>query len=174
MDAAPVIGGILGGPAGGAAGGLISLIGNALGLKPSETTPEKINAVISQDPSAMLKLKELESTHQLEIERIALQADQMYLADRQDARNRQVESERATGKRDYNLYILAWTVVVGFFILTGMLMFVSVTENQASLMLFGTLATGFGMVLQYFFGSSKGSADKTGLLAALPKISKND
>ena len=43
---------------------------------------------------------------------------------------------------------------------------VEVKENQAIMMLFGTLATGFGMVLQYFFGSSAGSAAKTQLMAS--------
>jgi len=37
-------------------------------------------------------------------------------------------------------------------------------SNQVVFLLFGALATGFGQVLQYFFGSSKSSAEKTQLL----------
>jgi len=50
-----------------------------------------------------------------------------------------------------------------FFILVGLLMFVVLPEANVGPVnqLFGAMATGFGMVLQYFFGSSKGSADKT-------------
>jgi len=168
MDSAPIIGGILGGPIGGAAGGLISIIGNAFGLKPSETTPEKINSIIQQDPQALLKFKELEMNHKVEIEKIALQSDQMYLADRQSARNRQIESEKATGKRDYNLYILAWVTVTGFYALIAFLIYkplVEATTSPAVFMLFGALSAGFGAVMQYFFGSSKGSAEKTVLMA---------
>jgi len=69
----------------------------------------------------------------------------------------------AAGKRDINLYVLAWMVVGLFFALVGMLMFVVLPEANVGPVnqLFGAMATGFGMVLQYFFGSSKGSADKT-------------
>ena len=34
-------------------------------------------------------------------------------------------------------------------------------SNDVVFMLFGALASGFGVVLQYFFGSSKSSSDKT-------------
>ena len=36
--------------------------------------------------------------------------------------------------------------------------------------LFGPIATGLGMVLQYFFGSSKGSADKTAAIMELKEF----
>ena len=38
-------------------------------------------------------------------------------------------------------------------------------SSDVVFMLFGALVTGFGTVLQYFFGSSKSSTDKTSLLA---------
>jgi uncharacterized membrane-anchored protein YitT (DUF2179 family) len=74
---------------------------------------------------------------------------------------------KATGKRDYNLYILAWTVVVGFFGLCAALLFKAIPDGQNDIVyvLFGGLVTGFSTVLAYFFGSSKGSADKTKFLA---------
>jgi hypothetical protein len=172
MDTAPIIGSLLGGPIGGAAGGLISMIGSAFGLKPSETTPEKINAIIQQDPQALLKFKELEMNNQLELQKLALQSDQIYLLDRQNARQRQVESEKATGRRDYNLYILAWVTVIGFYGLISLLIWKPMTEaatSPAVYMLFGALSAGFGSVMQYFFGSSKGSADKTQLMASAGK-----
>jgi len=54
-------------------------------------------------------------------------------------------------------------MVVGlFFTLVGMLMWVTLPEANIGPVnqLFGAMGTGFGMVLQYFFGSSKGSSDK--------------
>lgn len=51
----PILGGALGGPAGALAG---SLIASVFG---SETTPEAVEKVISSDPNALIKLKELES-----------------------------------------------------------------------------------------------------------------
>jgi hypothetical protein len=41
--------------------------------------------------------------------------------------------------------------------------------SPAVYMLFGALSAGFGSVMQYFFGSSKGSADKTQLMASAGK-----
>ena len=57
--------------------------------------------------------------------------------------------------------------------IVGLLMQYKLSEgsNEVVFMLFGALATGFGTVLQYFFGSSKSSSDKTQLMA-LGKITK--
>ena len=72
-----------------------------------------------------------------------------------------------TGAKEWNLYILAWIVVAGFFALCGILMKYKLPEgsNDVVFMLFGALSTGFGTVLTYFFGSSKSSGDKTKLMA---------
>jgi membrane protein DedA with SNARE-associated domain len=62
--------------------------------------------------------------------------------------------------------ILAATVTLGFF---GLIIFmmgvgVSATIMQPLMMLLGTLSAAFGAVIQYFFGSSSGSARKDELL----------
>ena len=95
--------------------------------------------------------------------------------DGQSAKQQETETTKATGKKDYNLYVTAWCVLAGFFILTGVLMFYPLPEgsSQAVYMLFGALAGGFGTVLQYFFGSSKGSSDKTQMLAELEQAKPN-
>ena len=78
-----------------------------------------------------------------------------------------MELARATGSRDINLYVLAWTVVVGFFGLVALLMFVALPSGAAGYInqLFGAMAAGFGMVLSYFFGTNKSSSEKTRMLA---------
>jgi dolichol kinase len=69
-----------------------------------------------------------------------------------------------------NLYILAWVVVGGFFLLTGLMMLIPELDGRSNNamvnIMFGGLVSGFATVLGYFFGSSKGSTDKTQLLAA--------
>jgi hypothetical protein len=167
VDFAPLLGTLLGGPIGTAAGGLVKLLANELGLKSEEATPDAFMKIIEADPNAVLKFKEFEMAHKIEIQKLVIEEDRIFLQDRQDARHRQVESEKATGKRDYNLYVLAWMVVGLFFTLVGMLMFIILPEANVGPVnqLFGAMATGFGMVLSYFFGSSKGSAQKTELLA---------
>jgi hypothetical protein len=164
--AAPILGTLLGGPVGGVVGAVIPLIANALGLTTDETTPERVNRLLLTDPTAAIKLAELEMTHKIELEKLVLQRAAMDFADTASARQRQVDSEKATGKRDYNLYMLAWFVVLGFFGLCFALMQMALPpgQNEVIFMLFGAISSGFGQVLGFFFGSSKSSADKTQLL----------
>jgi len=171
--AAPILGTVIGGPVGtgvGAiAGGAVSLIASAFGVEGEDAKdPEKIYAALQADPDAILKLKEIELTNKVELSKLALQSDQAYLADTQDARSAQVQREQATGKKDVNLYILAWTIVVGFFSMTGVLTFVTLPTDSTGVvfLLFGALVAGFAQVINYFFGSSKSSSDKTKMLNA--------
>ena len=167
---APLLGSVLGGPAGGAIGSLVS---SAFG---SDDDPGKLLPILESDPEALSKLKDLEFKHyerleelSIEAARVQLEESKAYLADTQSARQREAIVVQATGKKDVNLYVLAWVVVGGFFILTGMLMLIPEldgrTNNAMVNILFGGLVSGFATVLGYFFGSSKGSTDKTSLLS---------
>lgn len=167
---APILGTALGGPAGGAVGGLIA---NLLGV---DNEPNAIAGAIKADPNIAVKLKELELKAQelhydaINKERQAeLDELKAYIGDIQSARSRQVEHEKAVGGSDINFYVLAWVIVLGFFGLMATLMFVEIPIKQTEVMfmLFGTLSAGFGAVIQYFFGSSKGSADKAEHIARL-------
>jgi len=162
-NVAPILGTILGGPLGGAAGGLIKLLAGELGLNPETTTPDDVMNVIKADPQALLKFKEFELNNRVELQKLVLEHDRVYLVDRADARAREKAIVQATGKKDINQYVLAWLVVGLFFLLVGILMFIDLpTSNIGPInQLFGAMATGFGMVLSYYFGSSKGSSDKT-------------
>ena len=160
-SAAPIVGGLIGGPAGAGIGTAISQI---LGVA---NTPDAVVNALKTDPDALVKLKQYEIDHKYDLQKLQLEAVKADLADVQDARNRQNQHEIATGKSDVNLYVLAWTIVAGFFGLIAIMMYVAIPaeSNNIIYMLFGTLAAGFGSVMQYFFGSSKGSKDKTRLLA---------
>ena len=162
---APTLGTLVAGPAGGAAGGAVALLLGALGLE-GDATPDAAMAAIQADPAMALKLRELEMKHQETLTGLVLQAEQAHLADRQSARDREIEITKATGKRDLNLYILAWVVVGGFFILTGLMMILTIPEPNVgpANILFGALVAGFTGVLAYFFGSSQSSDMKTKML----------
>lgn len=69
-------------------------------------------------------------------------------------------------KKDIAIYILAGLIVIGFFALLTLLLFRTLPEDSSGVifMLFGALSAAFGAVVQYFFGSSQSSADKTALL----------
>ena len=68
---------------------------------------------------------------------------------------------------DWAGYVLAALIISGFFTLTAILMWKPLPQGttEAVFILFGALAGGFGLVCNYFFGSSKSSADKNKLLA---------
>jgi hypothetical protein len=64
-------------------------------------------------------------------------------------------------------YVLASIIVIGFFSLLALLLFQPLPPDTSGVifMLFGALSAAFGAVVQYFFGSSVGSADKTEILS---------
>lgn len=68
--------------------------------------------------------------------------------------------------KEIYLYVLAGVVVVGFFCLVAMMYFIEIPAKNVgpANQLFGALVAGFSLVLGYFFGSSKGSAEKNKLL----------
>ena len=169
---APAIGTALGGPAGGAVGALIA---TALGV---DNDAEAVAKALRTDPSLAIKVKELENQAlQMHYDAVDKQRQaeittlKTYIEDTQNARSRQVETEKATGKKDINLYILAYIAVVGFFGIIAMVMLVPLPTGSGELIFFllGALTANYNSVYNYFFGSSKGSADKTEQLASVAK-----
>ncbi len=159
---APVIGNAIVPGVGGMAGGLIA---KALGV---ENEPGAIiGALASATPEQLKAIKDSENKHEERLLEIGKDVDKLFLQDRQDARQREVDIVKATGSKDINLYILAWAVVIGFFVLIGMMMFIELpSENVGPInQLFGALQLGFGLVLAYFFGTSAGSAMKTKIMS---------
>lgn len=166
---APVLANVVGTvvPGAGAVGTGISLIASAFGVEDEDPKPEQILKAIQADPEAAIKLRKIEAENQQALASIALKQEEMRLQDVQGARQRQLAHEKVTGGSDVNLYVLAWTVIGGFFGLMALLCFrdLPADSNGVVFLLFGSLATGFGQVLAYFFGSSAGSQKKSAMLA---------
>jgi len=162
---APTIGTVLSG--GNPLVGLgIKAISTALLGKSDGSEDEIATAMQNASSEDLLKLKTADLTFKAEMAKIGLDEKKLAFEDTASARIRQVEHEKVTGKSDTNLYVLAWTVVAGFFGLMALLCFATLPTDSSGVvfMLFGALATGFGQVLGYFFGSSKSSSEKTALL----------
>ena len=68
--------------------------------------------------------------------------------------------------KEIYMYVLGAVVVLGIFFLVGVLMFIEMPNSNKDLLniVIGALIGAFLSVVGYFFGSSKGSADKTDLL----------
>jgi len=166
----PLLGGLLGGPPGAlGAKAAVSIVSSGLGLK-EDADPEDVLGIIKANPEKLLELRKAEMAHKERLQELLLEEAKLEVQDRAGARSREVSITQATGKRDINLYVLAWLVVGGFFGLCGTLVFVTIPGGSDKIvyLLFGGLVAGFTQVLNYFFGSSKSSSDKTKLLS-LPR-----
>lgn len=164
--AAPVVGSVLGGPAGGAIGGLIA---SALGV---EATPEAVQQAVAKDPEALLKIKRLELEHRRELEAMQADLEKARLADRQDARSRDIAIQEARGA-NWRADVLAIGALLGLVALIYTLLWVQIPDGPARdvlLMLSGALVAVVKDVFAFEFGSSRGSKNKErALTSALEK-----
>lgn len=154
---APVLGGILGGPPGIVVGAAGALLGSFLGV---DSDPEAITKALA-DPDTLLKLKQLESDERqrlLEWQTAQLNAE---LENIKSAREREVALAQAGHGASWATSIVSTIITIGFFVMLGVVLRGGTKElGDAGLMLLGTLAAGFTAVINYYLGSSSGSAAK--------------
>lgn len=165
---APALGTMLGGPLGGIAATAIT---SALGIESDSTEDQIAAAVRTATPEHLLALKNAENQFKLDMERIGLDYEKLAVDDRGSARAREVALSQAgdlIGARA--THAVATIVTVGFFAVLFVVLGGKVsTDNQAALLLLGTMSAGFGAVVQYYLGSSAGSKEKNSILAGLKK-----
>lgn len=100
--AAPLIGSLLGGPAGGAVGALVA---RAVGAKPE---PAAIAQAIEADPKALERIREMELSHQRELERMHLEAETARLA--------QINQTMRTEVASQDAYVRRWRPTFGYLV----------------------------------------------------------
>lgn len=172
-QAAPTIGGLLGGlipfPGGAILGQVAGkVLAEALGVPP---TPEAVSQAISTgDPATIqAKLSEAETRMQTEVERFKAQ-----LADVQDARAQTLNLVNAGSSMAWGAPVVSVLITLGFMGSLMLLMTTKVNYNdvtgQALLLLIGSLSTMQVSVVNYWLGSSAGSADKSAQIAALATV----
>jgi len=128
-----------------------------------ENTPDDI--LINLDnlnyEQTMKMVKELEN-HRM----ISLPKPKLIMENKMESSDKKI-----INTRDINLYLLAWLTVIGFYVLVGILMWRPIPEESSKILyiLLGSMSSGFTLVLGYFFGSSKGSSDKSKLLTTPKK-----
>lgn len=160
--AAPILGSVLGGPVGMIAGAAGSLLASVLGV---EADPEAVNKAL-MDPASFVKLREIEAGERARL--LEWQAEQLRadLENVKSARDREVKLAQAGSAAAWATTAVAVIVTAGFFamlwlVLTGE----QKTMGEAAILLLGTLAAGFGGVVNYYLGSSLGSQQKTSIIA---------
>jgi len=152
---APVLGTALGGPFGGMATKFLA--GKLVG---DENAGEDImeEMINNANPDLMFKIKELDADFKVEMKRIGLEEKQLVVDDRKDARKLFSVDKRPQ-------IILSGVFIGGYFVLVYALITggFKVDSSQVALVstLIGVLTAGVANIMQFWFGSSSGSKDKT-------------
>lgn len=162
---APLLATALGGPLAGVA---TSAISGAL-LGHGDGTEQDIATVLATNkyPELFVKLKQADQVFAVKMKELDIDVEKLNIENTKDARSRQVEMVKA-GARDYTQDILAYVAIVGFFAVLYALFVRTLPEGlprDAFLILLGTLTKIVSDLYNYYFGSSKGSKDKTILMA---------
>ena len=148
----------IGGPLAGAA---MSFITKALGLKDGDE--DGAIAALSASPDAVLKLKLAEIEYQKFKDELGLREEQLSITDRANAR------ALAIARGQFPQISLSIVYTVGYFsMLFGIMMGLMEIPERSSLFsgIIGVMTAAQTQVLNYWFGSSSGSAKKTDALAA--------
>jgi hypothetical protein len=148
----------------------VNLAVSALGG--SEKTAEGLKkAIAGASPEALLALKQADYDFQLKMQELGFKSladlEAIAAADRASARDLQ------KAVRSNVPATLSVIYVVGFFgLLAGMLTghFNVADDSQAMILMLGSLSTGVGMVMAYWFGTTNSSAVKTDIIARSPAI----
>ena len=157
---APTIATALGGPLAGIALKTLSsvLLGHEGG------TEEDISAAMaSASPDQLAALKKIDADFKAHMKELDIDLERIAAGDRDSARQMQ------TATKDWVPKVLAVVITLGFFgILIWMLLNgMPETGTEALLMMLGALGTAWTGVVNFYYGSSAGSKQKTDALTAM-------
>lgn len=169
----PVLGAALPVPGGAILGAALA---RAIGSESDK--PEDILTALTANPEALQKARQFEAEHQERmldlVQKHALATYQAEIADRQSARERDIELARA-GRGNRRADVMVALDVLGLVACLVAIVWLRASLTGESITLITTLAGYFGLSLrdahQFEFGSSRGSKDKDAmLLAATPPV----
>jgi hypothetical protein len=155
---APKIAEQLGGPLAGAA---VEALSRAIFGKDAVPEEAIADAIEGATPDQLIALKRAEHDFMIALRQAAVEEQRIDAADRASARERQAKMD------DWTPSVLGALIIAGFFLTLGVMVARRLpegAETEFSIML-GALATMTAAVVNYFFGSSAGSREKTRLLS---------
>lgn len=155
---APTVATMLGGPLAGIA--VKALSAKLLG-RDDGTEAEVAAAVQALGPQDLIRLREIEADLVKTLADNEIKLESLATQDRDSARRRAIEM------RDYTPNVLAF-VVIGVFgwMLDRLMNGASLgADANVAFMMLGTLTTAVGQALNYFYGTSRSSADKSKVIA---------
>lgn len=159
---APGIATALGGPLAGMATRVVS---NVLLGKPDGEDPDIEAALLGATPETLLKLKEADHDFAIEMKKLGVSLEKIHAGDRDSARKREMTI------RDRTPAIIGVYSFIGFFGILAALMFIEIPDRSLTPLniMLGSLGTILASIVAYYFGSSKGSAEKNATIAKMMK-----
>lgn len=157
-EAAPTIAGALGGPLAGAA---VEALRRAVLGDAADTGDRSLpDLLLAADPETLLAVRRAELDFKRALSDAQVEAQRIAAGDRASARARQVSLRDATPA------VLGGAVIAGFFGVLCVMLWRELPAHAAptfSIML-GALSTMTGAVVNYYFGSSASSREKTRMM----------
>jgi hypothetical protein len=166
----------VGAPIGALVGGLGAIIGHAIGQEP---TPDNVAAAFA-DPALQAKLMELQETNRADLQKMLITRDiaamteegreqAAILADKQSARLRDTALINA-GKTNVRADLMLAGAYISVVVIVIALVIGHIDAGSAIFALLLMLATKFagniGTAFDFEYGSSRGSIDKTAMMAS--------
>jgi hypothetical protein len=156
---APTIATALGGPLAGVA---VKTLSGALFGHENATSDEIATAMQSASPEQLAAIKKIDADFKVRMKELDIDLERIAAGDRDSARKMQIET------RDWTPKLLAFFITFGFFgALVWILVFgIPKTGTEVLLMMLGSLSTSWTGVVQFYYGSSAGSKQKTDALTS--------
>lgn len=154
---APCIATALGGPLAGVA---VRTLSNALFGHEDASEQQVSEALATATPDQLAAIKKIDADFKVQMKSLDIDLERIAAGDRDSARQMQRET------RDWTPKVLAFFITFGFFgALVWILIFgIPKTGTEVLLMMLGSLSTSWTGVVQFYYGSSAGSKQKTDAL----------
>ena len=155
---APTIATVLGGPLAGIA---VKALSSAVLNKPDGTEDEVSQAILTGNTDVLARIKEAEAKLKSDLANAGVRLEEIAAQDRASARTRE------TSLKDPTVKILAIAYTIAYFgCLWAVWQYGIKTESKDVLItLLGVLTAAQATIMNYYFGSSAGSAAKTNIMA---------
>jgi hypothetical protein len=126
----------------------------ALGTDPGDPKAAE-TALLNATPDQLLALKKADNDFQTQMKSLEISEEKLAFDDTASARGREMVV------RDWTPQVLAYSIILGWFVLEGLIMYFGQPKNVDGVVLgriLGTLENAVMLILGYYYGTSVGAA----------------
>lgn len=146
------------------AGGALKVLAESLLGKPDAEEAEIAAYITQARPEDLVKLKEIEADYNAKMAAIGLKPMELEIQDRASARDLYTVDSRPQRNITY-VFLTGYFLILSGFMITALLGKKVDLPAEFSI-IFGVLSGSVPTILAFWFGTTKGSAEKTAALAA--------